>query len=110
MPSATTATAATPVLPYPPRACEGDEKGSAAVAPVAPRHEPTIRQNPMVARRTVLDAVDEAVDAVERVIARRDEKKSSAFPRSKALFWALHHYETFSPRVCVPARISPSEE
>jgi hypothetical protein len=41
------------------------------------RHEPTIRQNPMVARRGVLDAVDEAVAAVERAIARRDRARFS---------------------------------
>jgi hypothetical protein len=39
---------------------------------VAARHAPTIRQNPMVARRIVLDAVDEALAAVESVIARRE--------------------------------------
>jgi hypothetical protein len=39
---------------------------------------PDVRQNPMVARRTVLDAIDEAVAAAERVIAPAERSRRTA--------------------------------
>jgi hypothetical protein len=47
---------------------------------------PIIRQNPMVAKRAVLNEVDKAIAAVERVIARRDRARESEIGNRRRFF------------------------
>jgi hypothetical protein len=81
--TARTVSPVSPVTRFEPlhtRTRKGVGAGDTAVTAVTPSRvagTPTIRQNPMVAKRALLNEVDKAVAAAEeRVIARRDRARA----------------------------------